>query len=633
MKKGRAYAILGLTFMGLAAAPLQARFWSLDLSTLANHGYLDGFEGKEPGPGDEEQIRSLKNLPTGNVEFRGIPFRVLDPALTPGHTFLVLKGKALPQYPQGLAIPFGNQTAGELYFLQECRWASTGLDYKVGEYEVVYTDSTVAMIPLRVGRELVNFWGADDTAESLLAWWHQDRGVETGLNLLAWPNPKPEVPIQTVLFLSEGKAPVPMLYAVTASDSQAPVTAASPKPEKTSTTDTTGWFPVQAGLPDFRGTPLDVSAYPPAPVSVLTVPTWGWELNQEKTSTPAPLTPVDTPAESIAATQWSEAGDQASASTAPLTFSDQPWVLSPETSLPVQLIGQRTLGQPFGVRWSANWPNEYVAGLPLWMGAQQCLQGWSACLGKGEPGTEVAALPDPNSFIGNPLISSQWPLAALAVLRGDVKEGKVFVLPALTQGQSFGLETAFEAQAHQSGLETKGYQTDISGKLKAKIEPKKKTFVSDTGQLTWQGNVGIVKIECPRFQALMGFLAHRKFNNNTWALETANSYASFALVSLTSHAITSSDHLLISAVARCENTGMVYNQKRTKVLDPGKEPVLMEPIQAKFVLYRYRKDAKLKVRALDQDGKPMKISISTRWVGDNLILSWKSGIFYLELFK
>jgi hypothetical protein len=267
------------------------------------------------------------------------------------------------------------------------------------------------------------------------------------------------------------------------------------------------------------------------------------------------------------------------------------------------------------------------------MAAQQCLQGWSACVGKGEPGTDVSTLPDPNSFIGNPLISSQWPLAALVVIRDDLKEGKTFVLPPLSQGQTLGLETALVAQAHQSGLESKGFQTDISGKLKAKIEPKTKTFVSDTGQLTWQGNVGVVKIESPRFQALMGFLAHRKFNNNTWALETPNKYASFALASLTSKVIISSDHILISAVSRCENTGMVYNQKKTKVLDPGKAPVLMEPIQAKFVLYRYRKDLKLKVRALDQNGKPMKVSISTRWVGDNLVLSWKSGIFYLEIFK
>jgi hypothetical protein len=328
---------------------------------------------------------------------------------------------------------------------------------------------------------------------------------------------------------------------------------------------------------------------------------------------------------------WAEINDQPY--TASVSFSDQPWVLQPESSLPLQIITQRSLDKPFGVRWSANWPNEYLAGLPLWMAAQQCLQGWSMCLGKGWPSLDVTALPDPKSFIGNPLISSQWPLAALAVLRGDLKEGKVFVLPTLSQGQKFDLETALSAQAHRAGLEGKGFQTDISGKLKAKIQPKTKTFTSDTGQLTWQGNVGVVKIESPRFQALVGFLGHRKFNNSTWEMETPNLYASFALVSLTSKTITNSDHLLLSAVSRCENTGMVYNEKRTKVLEPGKGPVLMEPIQAKIVLYRFKKDARLKVRALDQEGKSMKVSIPTRWVGNNLSFTWVPGIFYLELFK
>lgn len=500
----------------------------------------------------------------------------------------------------------------------------------MAEYDVVYADSKVEMIPLRVGRELVNFWGADDTAESYLAWWHKDKGAETGLNLLAWTNPRPNVPIQTILFKSEGKAPVPMLFAVTASDTQVPVTALSPKPEKTSTTDTTGWFPIKAGLPDFRGTPLDTSTLVQASVNG---EYWGMDQGQEETATPFGPTPVPTPADSQSATQWAETIEQVPSTTAPVSFSDKPWVLSPETSLSIQLIRQRFLRHPFGVRWSSNWSNEYIAGLPLWMAAQQCLQGWSVCLGKGYPSSKTPNLPDPNSFSGNPLISSQWPLAALAVWRGDIKEGKVFVLPTLSQGQTLDLESALAAQAHRSGLSDDPDQTDISGKLKAKIDPKTKTLVSDTGQLTWQGNVGVVKVESPRFQSLIGFLAHRKFNNSTWALETSNPYASFALVSLTPKAITSSDHLILSAVARCENTGEIYNEKRTKVLDFGRYPVLMEPIRAKFVLYRYRKDSHLRVRALDQNGKPMKVSVSTRWVGNNLTFSWVPEIFYIELFK
>ncbi len=647
MGSRRCLASFTLVFIYFAASQVDARFWNLDLSTVANRGFADPFDGKEPGPGDSEQQNALKDLPTGLQTLRGIPFRLLDPVQNSGHSFLVLRGKALSQYPQGMSIPFGNQTVGELYFLQGCRWASTGPDNKVAEYDVVYADSQVEMIPLRVERELVNFWGADDTAESYLAWWHKDKGAETGLNLFAWPNPRPTVPIQAILFKSEGKAPVPMLFAITASDIQVPVTALSPKPEKTIINDTTGWFPVKAGLPDFRGTLLDVSVLFQAPVSVqdnlnsqeddslkATVASrnWGFDQSQEILATPSPNAAY-TPTDSSSSVQWAEAGDQPQTSSPPVSFSDQPWVLYPEKSMSLQLITQRPLNQPFGVRWAANWPNEYVAGLPLWMAAQQCLQGWSACVGKGFPSSDVTALPDPNSFIGNPLISSQWPLAALAVMRGDLKEGKTYVLPTLTQGQTLDMESALAAQAHKSGLEAKGIQTDISGKLKAKIDTKTKTFVSDTGQLTWQGNVGIVKIESPRFQALIGFLGHRKFNNSTWAMETPNTYASFALASLTPKAITVSDHLILSAVSHCENTGMVYNEKKTKVLDIGKEPVLMEPIQAKFVLYRYQKDPRLKVRALDQQGKPMNISVSTRWVGKNLYLSWVSGIFYLELFK
>lgn len=89
----------------LGAAPSHARFWFLDLAPIANHGFLDSFEGKEPGPGDEEQIKSLKDLPTGNPFFRSIPFRVLDPVQNPGRSFVVLKGEIPSPIPAGFDHP------------------------------------------------------------------------------------------------------------------------------------------------------------------------------------------------------------------------------------------------------------------------------------------------------------------------------------------------------------------------------------------------------------------------------------------------------------------------------------------------------------------------------------------------
>src|SRR4029077_18412200 len=131
---------------------------------------------------------------------------------------------------------------------------------------------------------------------------------------------------------------------------------------------------------------------------------------------------------------------------------------------------------------------------------------------------------------------------ALAYLRGDLKEGKIHVLEA--RDNLPDRVTVLKALAHRSGMIDPNHplKTDRAGELKAKIQEKLNSFVSDTGQISWQGNVGIVKIDSPRFQALIGFLGNRKFNNNCWEVETPNSFASLSAISLTKSALPASDH-------------------------------------------------------------------------------------------
>jgi len=142
-----------------------------------------------------------------------------------------------------------------------------------------------------------------------------------------------------------------------------------------------------------------------------------------------------------------------------------------------------------------------------------------------------------------------------------------------------------------------------------------------------------VKVEAPRFQALIGFLGHRKFNNAYWAAETQNKFASLSLISLTKGNITMSDHLLITGVTRMENTGQTYNATKTKLLSLGTAPILVEPLVAKFVLYRLKADPKLKVRALDANGQPLPVKVTTKWVKNNLVFFWLPSAFYLEVYK
>jgi hypothetical protein len=105
------------------------------------------------------------------------------------------------------------------------------------------------------------------------------------------------------------------------------------------------------------------------------------------------------------------------------------------------------------------------------------------------------------------------------------------------------------------------------------------------------------------------------------------------MISLTKGNISLSDHLLVTGVTRMENTGQVYNATKTKLLNAGKAPILVEPLSAKVVLYRPKADPKLKIRALDANGQPLKLRVPAKWVKNSFVFSWVPSAFYLEIFK
>ena len=315
-------------------------------------------------------------------------------------------------------------------------------------------------------------------------------------------------------------------------------------------------------------------------------------------------------------------------------FQDDPMVLHPEDSLPCRLIFSRTLGQPYWAQWREGWPQEYLAESPLLLSAFGDFEDWSACVGMGAGNGDWENRLSPDIDLWNkPMMMAQWPVAALVYLRGELLPGRMNVLHARDSKPE--LDTALRALAHCSGLDpgNGAVKTDPAGTLKAKLQPQLKSFVTDTGQIHWQGNVGLAQISTPRFQAVIGFLGDRKLSSPVWQVESPNYFASLSLISLTKTNLWASDHLLLTGVARMENSGEIYNAVKTKLMSPGKAPILMEPLQAKITIFRYKKDPKLKVRALDMNGRILQNKIPIKWSGNHLQVTWFPGVFYLELYK
>ncbi|HXL73719.1 MAG TPA: hypothetical protein VN963_08855, partial [bacterium] len=237
----------------------------LDLSKAVNRGVTESFDDSAVKVQDLQEKIGFKNIPVGLQTFRGIPFQILDPLQNSGRSYVVLRGHHQAEFPEAVSIPAGHLKAAELYFLHTCRWGGTAPDIKVAEYDVIYDDGQVVVIPLHVGVEISNFWYADDTSASFIAWWNQYKNADMGINLFPWKNPRPNVPIESILFKSSSKMPIPILFAITASDQEAPISAVSPKPEKTVQNDTSEWVPFNAAGSSVQGTVLDMSSLLEAP--------------------------------------------------------------------------------------------------------------------------------------------------------------------------------------------------------------------------------------------------------------------------------------------------------------------------------------------------------------------------------
>jgi hypothetical protein len=237
-------------------------------------------------------------------------------------------------------------------------------------------------------------------------------------------------------------------------------------------------------------------------------------------------------------------------------------------------------------------------------------------------------------LLNKPTLWLQWPLAALAYIRGDLKQGRLFVLKTQDPTQ-LKLVDQLKVVAHRSGFNPGAtrLKTDPTGEVDLKVKATELTFNTDSKQITWRGNIGLVSIESARFQAVIGFLGNRKLNNLAWTVETPNFFGSICSVSLVDSPLSSSNHILVAATTRMENTGMIYNQAKTKLMDKGKAPLLVEPLNAKITLKRLRKDPQLMVRALDANGKQLSEKVPVKWSGNNLTLTWIAPAFYMEVYR
>lgn len=310
-----------------------------------------------------------------------------------------------------------------------------------------------------------------------------------------------------------------------------------------------------------------------------------------------------------------------------VTFHNVPAVVRPESSIVAELSKARTAGLPFTVsEWQHAWPNEYIAEGPLLTTAYHMLQNADALLQFEFAGSGWGPIIEGNFDIGNkPHVLGLWPAVALMFHRGDVRPAEHTWQFAVTEeqvitGQTYDIvpsylplisrtELVFDIGAEFDGqglppnaIAPKGIGTPDLAPIANHIDSESSRYTSDTGELTWDGSRGLFTVDTPWTQGAVGFVGSLA-EPVTLSDVILHLQTEFAVVIVSSlddaMPISTSDHLLISTAARAENSGLLYNSTRTRILDPGTAPILVEPVLGD-IIFPGRNAAT--VYALDENG-------------------------------
>lgn len=152
----------------------------------------------------------LSAFPTGDVRLGAYRFRVSGAVM--------LKGSrpAASDLPERATVDLNRKAAG-LAFLHTTGWPAALDRDRVGRYEIRYADGQTLSVPLDYGRH-IRAW-TDTVPASMVqapAWSGKTRdGLDVAVSVLEWTNPRPDVPIQSVTLVSEGKNANPTLLGLT----------------------------------------------------------------------------------------------------------------------------------------------------------------------------------------------------------------------------------------------------------------------------------------------------------------------------------------------------------------------------------------------------------------------------------
>ena len=309
-----------------------------------------------------------------------------------------------------------------------------------------------------------------------------------------------------------------------------------------------------------------------------------------------------------------------------------PMVNDPLHSTVVKLTRSSVAGKPFTVS-EVNHPNpnDYSAEMIPLLAAYGAFQDWDGVFFYTlEPKVTdwKKHVTDPFDITLDPVKMVQMEAGALLFARPDVKPAAETVLRTYSTDQ---VNESMRLPEAERPYFTPGFPLSLplvhGSRIKClDCEPtgtfaleQTNPIVSDTGELKWftsNGSNGVVTIDTPRSQALVGFLKANNRVTSQLSAEVKNDFCAITLSSLDGRPLSLSTTLLLTACARWQNTGMVWNDRQTLWTNYGKGPTLIEPVKGWLTLHEIDGAAGMQLLPLDGAARPIGKPIKGRRLED-----------------
>lgn len=313
-----------------------------------------------------------------------------------------------------------------------------------------------------------------------------------------------------------------------------------------------------------------------------------------------------------------------------------PMVNDPLNSTVVELARSAEQSKPYTVSEVNNpFPNDYAGeGIPI-LAAYGAFQDWDAIYWYTfEPKPDPAWKPyvgDAFDISLDPVKMPELGSGALLFLRNDVEKARDITARTYTRQQVY--DTMLLPSTDRPFF-TPGFPASLPLEHEIRIasfdgpptRPIEDThtpgdFATDTRQLHWyasDGQNGLVTIDTPRSQALIGFVKAQGKSVSNLAADVNVPFCQILLNSMDERPIAASGKLLLITGSAVRNTGQRWNSAGTDVTNWGESPTLIQQVKGTITLRGIQGARSISIQPIDGAGHPLgqpvpAIQSGTEW--------------------